>query len=78
MADARELLHEKLADVYAYKGTELYAHFVSLLGLIENCYDEDFRTITPENLRHKQGAVQQISVLKNCLIRPESGDLPKL
>lgn len=78
MVDARELLAEKLADVYAYKGSELYAHFVSLLGLMESCYDEDFRTIAPESLKYKQGAACQIRILRNCLIKAEAGDLPRV
>lgn len=76
--EMREQLAEQLETVFAYKGSELYAHFVSLLGTLDRCYDDDFRQVTPDGLRFKQGAASQVRVLRDVLIRAEMGDLPKV
>lgn len=76
--DARDQLAEQLETVFAYKGSELYAHFVSLLGTLDRCYDDDFRQVAPDGLRFKQGAASQIRVLRDVLIKAEPGDLPKI
>lgn len=78
MIDPRTQVVEKLADIYPYKGTELYANFVQLLGLIERSYDEDLRTVSVEKLGFKQGASAQVRVLYDNLIRGEHGDIPKV
>ena len=78
MSDPREQIAEKLADVYAYKGSELYAHFVDLLGLLSDSYDEDLRTVSADKLGFKQGASAQVRVLKENLIHGELLDLPKV
>lgn len=78
MTDIRDQIAEKLAEVIAYRGTELYLNFVQLLGLIESAYDEDLRTVSVENLRYKQGASAQARLLREILISGGTGDIPKV
>lgn len=78
MTDIREQIAEKLAEVHAYRGSEVYAQFVILLGLLGDAYDEDLRTVTPDNLRYKQGASAQARLLREILISGSTGDIPKV
>lgn len=78
MTDIRVQIAEKLAEVHAYRGSEVYTQFVNLLGLIGGAYDEDLRTVTPENLRYKQGASAQARLLREILISGGAGDIPKV
>lgn len=78
MTDIREQIAEKLAEVHAYRGSEVYAQFVNLLGLIGDSYDEDLRTVSVEGLRYKQGASAQARLLREILISGNAGDIPKV
>lgn len=73
----RDQIAEKMAEIEAYYGTDLYAHMVQLLKLLQDAYDEDLRTVTVENLRYKQGASLQVRLLRDFLIEPKAGDIPK-
>ena len=59
---------ERLADVQAYRGTDLYKAFVDLLGAIDECYGDDLRSVAPDGLRYKQGAAKQCGLLRDALI----------
>lgn len=78
MINPREQIAEKLADVRAYRGSDLYTHFFDLLGFIADAYDEDLRTVSLENLRYKQGAAAQVRLLRESLIDGTAGDIPKV
>lgn len=71
-------LYDKLTEVQAYRGHELYAAFVHLLGLIDNSYDDDLRVVSPDSLRFKQGAARQCSVLREALISGNADLMPRV
>ena len=59
---------EALATVAAYRGTDLYRHFVSLLEAVEDGYRDDLLTIEKKQLRFKQGAAAQLRALRVALL----------
>ena len=69
---------DKLAEVQAYRGTELYAAFVHLLGLIDDSYRDDLIDVSPENLRLKQGGAKQCRKLREALIDGTDTVVPKV
>lgn len=78
MADMQNQIIEKLAEIQGYRSYPLFSHFIELLDLIDKQYDDDFRHVTPENLRYKQGGAGQVRALSSVLIDPDRGDLPKI
>ena len=77
----RNALAEQMADVLAYRGTDMYAQFVQLLNCIEDCYRDDLLSVAEANLRYKQGAAAQVRILRDLLIDRDSAsfnDLPKV
>ena len=78
---ARAALAEQMLDVLAYRGTDMFAQFVLLLGCIDECYREEMLTVTPDRLLYKQGAAAQVRALRNQLINSRTdsiSDLPKV
>lgn len=69
---------DRLADVQAYRGTELYKAFVDLLGAIDECYGDDLRAVTPDGLRFKQGGSRQCALLREALINGNANAVPKV
>lgn len=79
MDKSHEAVFDKLDEVKAYRGHELYAHFVHLLGLIDEAYDGDFRSVSPETLKLKQGGSLQCRLLREELISQEAPSvIPKV
>ena len=68
IAQRRKRVTDRLADVQAYRGTELYKAFVELLGAIDDCYGDDLRSVSTEDLKFKQGGSKQCVLLREALI----------
>ncbi len=66
----RAKLMTQFGDVRAYYGHPLYAEFVKLLGAVELCFQEELMTVAPERLLFKQGAANQVRVLRDALADP--------
>ena len=77
-AIARREMMDKLAEVQQYRGHELYAAFVHLLGLIDDSYNADLRSVDESGLRMKQGGARQCAVLREALLRGDNSIMPKV
>lgn len=74
----QDAVADKLSEVQAYRGHELYAAFVHLLGLIDDSYRDDLVEVSPEGLRLIQGAAKQCRKLRQALIDGDDHFLPKI
>lgn len=74
--DIRAEIQSALKELQDYRGSEQYAVTVKLLAMLEAYYYNDFFNVTKDNLDKKQGAAQQIHLLRMQLINPSGGDLP--
>jgi len=75
---ANEELLDRLIEVQAYRGHDLYAAFVRLLGALSDSYNEDFRCVAPDGLRFKQGAAKQCDALREVLIDGGTEVMPRV
>lgn len=64
--------------VLAYFGGDTYRAFIAWLDAIEQGYADDFRSVSRKELRYKQGAVQQVRMMRQILIEKNADRLPKL
>lgn len=76
--DNRNQIKEKLIDIFEYKGTPVYLHFIELMDLLDEAYSDDMRTVKPENLGTIQGASKQLRLIKDSLVKTNVNDIPKL
>jgi hypothetical protein len=76
-------LAAQLATVAAYRGSDLYGHFIGLLDCLRECYRDDLETLKPEHIAFKQGAAAQCRNLRAALLNASPDvtqimDLPKV